>query len=79
MALEREKELARLSQADRHIAEAEHAITRQTINIERLREAGHDTKAAEHTLKGFENSLEVMHQHREQIVRLIEQIDQGLA
>jgi Cdc6-like AAA superfamily ATPase len=78
MALDRERELQRLSEADRHIVEAEAAVTKQIAEIEKLRRDGHNTLAAEELLKNFERSLEVMHAHRQEIISTIDEIDKGV-
>jgi hypothetical protein len=77
--MDREKELQRLSEADRHVATAEKEVAKQMFLLEQLRRDGHDTSAAEKTLKGFEDTLQVIRGHREQIFRMLEQIDKGLA
>ena len=76
--MDREAELRRLSQADTHIAKAERAVSEQMIEIEQLHLHGHDTALAQATLEQFENTLHVMRSHRNQIVKIIEKIDEGL-
>jgi hypothetical protein len=76
--MDREAELKRLSEADAHIAEAEIAVSRQMMPLEKLRRDGHDTALAERTLKSFQDTLQTMRAHRDEIVSTIEQIDQGL-
>jgi hypothetical protein len=49
------------------------------IELDKLRRDGHDTKLAEQTLKSFEDTLQTLREHRELIVKTIEQIDRGLA
>jgi ferritin len=78
MALDRERELGRLSEADRHIVEAEAAVTKQIAEIEKLRRDGHNTFAAEELLKDFERSLEIMRAHRQEIISTIDEIDKGV-
>jgi hypothetical protein len=76
--MNRDLEVQRLAQADHHIA-AERAITKQMLELEKLRRDRHDTVLAEKVLKNYESSLQVLKDHRAMIVRFIEQIDQGLA
>jgi hypothetical protein len=78
LEMDREAELQRLAVADRQIADAERAITKQAIELERLRRDGLETELAEKTLQGFQNVLQTMRKHREEIVTTIAQIDQGL-
>jgi hypothetical protein len=77
--MNRDLEVQRLAQADHHIAVAERAITKQMLELEKLRRDRHDTVLAEKVLKNYENSLQVLKDHRATIARFIEQIDQGLA
>jgi saccharopine dehydrogenase-like NADP-dependent oxidoreductase len=76
--MNRQKELQRLCVADRHIAQAERAVSEQILNIEKLRRDGHDTGAAEKTLETFRKTLQVMNEHRCSIVETLKQIDSGL-
>jgi hypothetical protein len=77
--MNRERELQWLSQADHQIAVAERAVTNQTLEVEKLRRHGHDTALAETLCHSYEHNLQVLKNHRANIVRFIEQIDQGLA
>jgi hypothetical protein len=77
--VDRNAELNRLAQADRHIADAEPNVSDQLLLIEKLRRDGHDIRIAEETLKRFEASLHTLREHRHLIVTTIEQIDKGLA
>ncbi len=78
MALDRERELQRLSEADQHITNAEAAVTRQMVKLDELRRDAHDTSEAEATLKAFQDTLQTLREHRELILKTIEQIDQGI-
>ena len=62
-----------LSAADVHIAKAERVIREQMTTLEKLRCDGHDTKLAGETLRAFEASLQVMREHRDLIIRTIEE------
>jgi hypothetical protein len=71
-------ELQHLATADAHIAGAERVISEQKARVEKLRGGGRDAKLAEETLRAFEVNLQMMREHREVIVRTIEEIDRGL-
>lgn len=77
--MDRNVEVERLGQADRHITIAEQHISKQRVLVDELRVDGHDTKTAEEMLKGFEDNLKILREHRAIIVKTIEQIDDGLA
>jgi len=77
--MDREAEVERLGQSDRHIATAEQHITKQRLLLDNLRADGHDTKVAEEMLTGFEHNLKTLLEHRELILKTIEQIDNRLA
>jgi hypothetical protein len=77
--LDRQTEELRLARADRHITVAERHITEQRLRVDRLRADGHDTRTAEEMLREFEANLKTLREHRQIIVRTIEQIDNGLA
>jgi hypothetical protein len=77
MPLDRNLELQRLAVADRHLSEAERAVSRQVMEIERLREGGHNTALALQTLQSFQHTLTAMQEHRNIIIRAIEGIDDG--
>ncbi|SPP99084.1 protein of unknown function [Bradyrhizobium vignae] len=53
-------------------------IVEQVALTENLRRDGQDTKLAEETLRVFEANLHVLREHRELIVRAIEEADEGL-
>ena len=76
--MDRQAELRRRHQADRHIATAEKNVTEQRVQIDKLRHDGHDVELAEKTLKAFEEVLITLQEHREIIIRTIEEIDQGI-
>ncbi|WP_156436057.1 hypothetical protein [Bradyrhizobium pachyrhizi] len=71
-------ERQQLSIANKHVAKAECVIREQVALIENLRCSGQDTKLAEETLRVFEANLQVMQEHRELIVRAIEETEEGL-
>jgi len=75
--MNRDLELQHLSTANEHVAAAQRLISEQTARIEKLRGHGHDTKLAEKTLRAFEASLQMFREHREVIIKVIEQIGQG--
>jgi hypothetical protein len=62
-----------LSMAEGHVTKAERVIRDQVAIIESLRCDGHDTALAEETLRIFEANLQVMREHRELIIRAIEE------
>ena len=78
LTVDRQAEVLRLAESDRHIADAERKVTRQQLRLDRLRADGHDTKAAEEMLRAFEDALKTFREHRHLIVMTIEQIDKGL-
>jgi len=75
--MDREKELQRLSEADRHIADAERAVARQTVALETLRRDGHNAALAELTLKN-KDTLQTLRANRAQVIKQIDKIDRGL-
>jgi hypothetical protein len=77
--MDRQDELLRLGEADRHIAVAERNITEQQCRLEKLRADGHDTKLAEQMLTDFQINLQTLNEHRDLIIKTIAQINQGLA
>jgi len=74
----RSLERQHLSLANEHVGKAERVISEQTALIENLRCDGQDTKLAEETMRVFEANLQVMREHRELILRAIEETDEGL-
>jgi len=62
-----------LSMADAHVAKAERVIREQMAILEKLSCDGHDTKLAEETLTAFEANLQVLREHRDLIIRTIEE------
>lgn len=78
MRLDRTAELQQLAKADRHIGKAEQAIAHQMMEIERLRERGHDMALAMDILRNFEFSLRQLEEHRKLVIRTIEGINAGL-
>lgn len=76
--MDRNAELQRLAEADRHITNGERAVGHQMMQIERLREGGHSTARAEQTLEIFRRTLGTMQERRKIIIRTIEEIDSGL-
>lgn len=76
--MDRNKEVENLAEADRHIITAERALSRQTAIITRLEEDGHDSSEAIKELHEFEKTITVMRMHRENIIKMIAQIDAGL-
>ncbi|MBR1171509.1 hypothetical protein ACNJYD_04610 [Bradyrhizobium sp. DASA03005] len=77
MSLDRNAEVQHLAEADRHVAVAERSIGHQLIEIERLREGGHNTELAEQMLETFRRTLQEMQEYRKHIIRTIEGIDAG--
>ena len=69
----RQLECRHLSMANTHIAKGEGVIWGQIATIEKLRCDGHDTRLAEDTLRVFAANLEVMREHRDLIIRTIEE------
>ena len=60
-----------LAAADRHVAEAEDRVARQTEAVARSRAEGRDTAEAEAVLRAFRLSLDLLREHRERISREI--------
>jgi len=77
--MDRDFELQLLWLADRHIDRAEQIVADQELELGRLRLKGYDTGLAERTLEVFRDNLRTMCEHRDLIVRIIQQIDRGLA
>jgi hypothetical protein len=67
-----------LSAADEHIAKGERVIRVQMATLEQLRVDGHDTTLAEETLRAFEANMKIMCEHRDLIIRTLEEVDRGL-
>lgn len=64
-----------LLQADRDIADGERRITAQTLLVERLRTAGHDTREAERLLLNLRQTLETWRDHRDAILHEIARLE----
>ncbi|MBR0869872.1 hypothetical protein JQ633_05855 [Bradyrhizobium tropiciagri] len=77
--MNRQAEVNRLDEADRHISRGEIAVSKQLAMVERLKHDGHDTAEAVRQLSDFEAVLATMRERRSSIAKLIEQIDAGLA
>lgn len=75
--MDRNAEVQRLAEADRHISGAERTVSHQMMEIQQLREHGHSTVLAEQTLAIFQRTLAEMQEHRKVIIRTIEDIDAG--
>jgi hypothetical protein len=76
---DRDFEVRQLWLADRHIDRAEQIIADQELELERLRLKGYDTPLLERTLEVLKDSLRTMYEHRNIIIRTIQDIDRGLA
>lgn len=74
---DRDFEMQQLRLADHHIERAKQIILDQELELRRLRLKGYDTELTEKTLEVFEDSLRAMYQHRDLIIRIIDQIDRG--
>jgi hypothetical protein len=61
-----------LEQANRHIVEATERVERQTSLVAGLSRDGHDMKEAEALLETLQQSLALAHEHRELILREID-------
>ena len=77
MTLNRIMEVEHLNLAETHIVDAEQQITRQTMICDRLRADGHDTGEADRMLASFVDILETMRAHRDLILGVIRDIDDG--
>jgi hypothetical protein len=77
--MNRDAEVNRLNEADNRIARAERAVSKQLALIAAMKEVGHDTNEAAKQLRDFEATLVTLREHRGLIVKMIEQIDAGLA
>jgi hypothetical protein len=75
---DRDFEVSQLWLADRHINRAEQIIADHELELERLQLKGYDTALLERTLEVLKDSLQTMYQHRNIIIRIIQQIDGGL-
>jgi hypothetical protein len=75
--VDRQAEMVRLGESDRHIATAEKNVSEQRMHVEKLRQHGHDLELAEKMLRGFEASLTTLREHRELSIKTIEEIDKG--
>ncbi len=61
-------QLRHLELAERHIIEAEMAVTREIMAIERLRSKGRSTDREEASLEVMQNTLDQFNKHRELIL-----------
>lgn len=77
--MDREQEVRRLNEADRHIANGERAVSKQLAILKKLGDDGHDTAEAARQLRDFEATLATLREHRAIIVKMIDQIDSDLA
>ena len=75
--MDRQREVEDLVKADAHIAAGERRIAEQSKRIEQLRVHGYGTEEAEQFLALLNDTLRNWHNHREQIIRVIEAIDAG--
>jgi hypothetical protein len=66
-----------LALADRHISDAETHIAHLRTMLNSARAAGDDTELAQRTLSAAEEGLQVFVEHRELIVRTIDDIRAG--
>ncbi|MGV7219620.1 hypothetical protein [Bradyrhizobium sp. UFLA05-112] len=76
--MDRNAEVQRLAEAERHLSDAERTISHQIMDIERLRAGGHPTAVAEQLLETYRRTLKEMQEHRNEIIRTIKDIDAGL-
>ena len=60
------------AQADRHVSELKERISRQRAVIERARQRGHPTEAAESLLRTLESSLRTFEKHRQLVFERLE-------
>jgi hypothetical protein len=60
-----------LAESDRHIAGSLDRIARQRDLIDRLEQGGHDSAEARRLLCLFEETLRLMQEHREMILRAL--------
>lgn len=72
LLLDRLKSLARL---DTRIAGAWERITQQAGTVSRLAARGHDTRLAEAVLRTFEETLAILEQHRQRLLRSLDEHD----
>ncbi len=77
--MDRQAELRRLEDANRHVAEAEQNVEEQRDQLQSFRRNGYDVELAERALKAFEASLATLQERRAIIIKTIGQIDRGLA
>jgi hypothetical protein len=75
---DRDFELDQLLENERHINQARQRIAEQESRISKLSREGHDVRLAEMTLHTLQGGLHTMYQHREIILKTIEQMDRGL-
>ncbi len=61
--------LRALAGLDRRVAQAWDRITRQAGTISRLAAGGHDTRLGEALLRTFEETLAILEQHRQRLLR----------
>jgi hypothetical protein len=73
-SLERERERARLAEADRHIAECKAHIDNQRAGIEQAIRAGHPTDVAESVLDSLEESLRAFERTRRLIIDRLKEL-----
>jgi hypothetical protein len=61
--------LADLQEANRHVAEGERRVAHQRRRIAEQEGAGHDTRLSNRVLDSFENTLQLLIEYRDKIVR----------
>ena len=61
--------LADLEEANRHVAEGERRVVYQRRRIAEQEGAGHDTRLSNRVLDSFENTLQLLIEYRDKIVR----------
>ncbi len=66
--MDKQMQLRHLELAERHIVQAEMAVTRETMAIERLRSKGLATDREEASVKIMQNTLDQLNKHRELIL-----------
>lgn len=60
------------AEADRHVSELKERLSRQRAVVERARQSGHRTGAAESILRTLETSLRTFERHRERVFGRLE-------
>jgi hypothetical protein len=77
--MDRDRELQRLADADRHIRDAERNVSEQRLQLKKRLQQGRSDANAQRILEASEAALVNLQEHRMGIIRTIDRIDKGSA